>query len=142
MRISMRNSKGQFLKGITPWNKSTKGVMTANTGSFKKGDNSIPLEERFWSKVKKTPGCWSWLGSKDSNGYGRIMIRERGGSKLAHRIAYEIVNGEIPSQMHACHKCDNPSCVNPDHIFIGTAKDNLQDMSKKGRWGNQFYKNI
>ena len=66
----MRSNKGQFEKGLIPWNKGVKGYMGANRTSFKKGDNSRPLEQRFWEKVKKYEKCWEWIAYKDSNGYG------------------------------------------------------------------------
>lgn len=137
----MRNEQGQFVKGINPWNKGTKGVMKVNSGSFKKGDNVVPLEKRFWEKVAYARNwkCWLWIGSKNNMGYGRINIK--GKIKLAHRVAYELNIGEIPKGKFLLHTCDTPLCVNPKHLLIGTQKDNLQDMSKKGRWGNQHRKN-
>jgi len=89
--------------------------------------------QRFWSKVEKTEGCWEWTASKVV-GYGQISAGRRGLQPLkAHRVSYEIVNGRIPSGLFCCHKCDNPACVNPDHLFLGTQKDNLDDMYAKGR---------
>lgn len=91
------------------------------------------LKEIFWSKVsiKSENECWEWLMSKDKCGYGRLMfnsIREK-----AHRISWKLINGEIPDGLYVCHKCDNPSCVNPKHLFLGTQKDNMVDMRKKNR---------
>lgn len=87
---------------------------------------------KFWRNVEqKETGCWEWMGAKTKNGYGHMNIFYK--NQYAHRISYEIKYGEIPVGMVACHKCDNPACVNPDHIFIGTQKDNIQDMIKKGR---------
>jgi hypothetical protein len=100
----------------------------------------VDLNIRFWNKVNKTKKCWEWLATKNNKGYGRIQVN--GKSRLAHRISYGLKNGEIPRGLEVLHKCDNPLCVNPKHLFLGTHKDNLQDMAKKGRWGNQFYKNI
>lgn len=84
-------------------------------------------------------GCWIWQGvfrSKNCR-YGVIHLRKgRGGMVLAHRYFYENKHGEIPKGMFACHKCDNPSCVNPDHIFIGTHTDNMRDKAKKNRQPN------
>ena len=131
---------GRFKKGQVPWNKGVKGYMGANKTSFKKGDNAVPLEIRFWNKVEKTNTCWIWTGSKNNMGYPRININGR--VELAHRVSYRIIKGTIPEGLRVLHKCDTPLCVNPNHLFLGTQKDNMTDMSKKQRWGNQFYKNI
>jgi hypothetical protein len=91
-----------------------------------------PVEERFFSKIEKTDSCWTWTGSKDRKGYGRIMV----GSKpcLAHRVSYEIRFGPVTKGLFVCHSCDNPTCVNPDHLWLGTNRDNAYDMMEKGRW--------
>lgn len=76
------------------------------------------------------PGCWLWLGPT-ANGYG--VFNDQGRRVRAHRAAYEQANGPIPDGMVICHKCDTPSCVNPDHLFCGTQRDNVRDMAVKGR---------
>lgn len=88
-------------------------------------------EQRFLKKVGKTPFCWLWRGSKSAGGYGRIMINYR--RVRAHRLSWEIYHGDIPPGMFVCHICDNPLCVNPNHLFLGTNKDNVMDMVGKGR---------
>ena len=89
------------------------------------------LEERFWSKVKRGENCWEWIGYKNKTGYGRFAIK--GYAQQAHRISWIIKNGKIPKGLCVLHKCDNPPCVNPNHLFIGTYKDNTQDALLKGR---------
>lgn len=88
--------------------------------------------ERFWSKVNKNGpnGCWIWIGSSDGR-YGQFRIN--GKLKKAHRVAWLFTYGDSPDGKMACHKCDNPACVNPDHIFWGTMSDNILDAVKKGR---------
>ena len=97
----------------------------------------ISLEDRFLDKVDKdtTTGCWEWTGCTASGGYG--TIRRKVGHKewkmvKAHRVSYELYKGSI-GEFYVCHNCDNPKCVNPEHLFLGTAKDNTQDMMSKGR---------
>lgn len=91
------------------------------------------LEDYFLSKIQILPnGCWFWLSYRDPNGYARIGID--GTQYLAHRVSlYLFRNFDLGSELFACHHCDNPSCVNPDHLFIGTQKDNISDCVQKGR---------
>lgn len=78
-------------------------------------------------------GCWLWEGSWTSDGYGRIGSGKRGGMLLAHRLSYQTHVGPIPAGMQVCHQCDTPPCINPGHLFLGTAKDNSDDKWRKGR---------
>ena len=84
----------------------------------------------FESCFEKTEGCWEWRGTKNSKGYGQFRFNGR--VHRAHRLAYEIYVGPL-DQLHVCHHCDNPSCVNPEHLFLGTHQDNMDDMSRKFR---------
>lgn len=89
------------------------------------------LRTRFLSKLNRTDTCWLWTAARNSDGYGQIGVE--GTSKLAHRVAYVLFRGEIPEGMEVCHKCDNPACCNPDHLFLGETIDNMQDMAAKDR---------
>ncbi len=96
---------------------------------------SAPIADRFWPKVLVDDGCWAWTGAKNKHGYGTfetVRLRARA-VKYAHRVAWELTNGPIPPGMCACHHCDNPSCVRPGHLFLGSRADNLADMTAKGR---------
>lgn len=92
--------------------------------------------DRFWRKVNKTETCWLWTGYIEKRGYGRFGYNYK--TIEAHRMSWIIANGEIPEGMIICHECDNPSCVNPDHLFLGTHKDNTWDMVDKGRHGGSM----
>ena len=88
--------------------------------------------ERFWSKVAKGDGCWEWMAARDRKGYGMFQVGV-GKTARAPRFAWELAHGPIPAGLHVLHRCDNPSCVRPDHLFLGTAADNNADKVAKGR---------
>ena len=93
----------------------------------------MTIDERFWKYVDKTRGCWNWTASKNSAGYGQINRTRKLGPMLAHRFSYELHNGAIPDGLFVLHTCDNPACVNPAHLWLGTDQDNTDDKMAKGR---------
>ena len=90
------------------------------------------IESEFWARVNKTNDCWLWTGGKTGMGYG--MFCRHNQHTHAHRLCWELVNGPIPTGMCVLHKCDNPICVRPDHLFLGTQADNMADCQAKGRF--------
>jgi len=87
---------------------------------------------RFWKKVQRSESCWLWIAGHFSRGYGAFQIH--GKAHCAHRISWIIANGPIPDGMVIMHSCDNPPCVNPDHLVLGTQLDNIKDRDNKNRW--------
>jgi hypothetical protein len=101
---------------------------------MKPGTKPRPAAERFWPKVDQSGGpdaCWPWTAYCQPNGYGEFD------KKWAHRVAYELAIGPITPGGTICHTCDNPRCVNPSHLFLGTQGDNVRDMVAKGRHASQ-----
>ena len=88
--------------------------------------------ERFWEKVDKNGDCWEWTAQVDRDGYGQFWFNRE--SVRAHRHAHSLARGPIPDGMLICHHCDNPGCVRPSHLFMGTQGDNTRDSISKERW--------
>jgi hypothetical protein len=98
--------------------------------------------ELFWAQVDKNApgGCWLWTGWKLNSGYGETTLFRK--KILVHRLSYLWANGELPKGLHVLHRCDVPLCVNPEHLFLGTDKDNIADMYAKGRDASRGEKNL
>jgi hypothetical protein len=92
------------------------------------------VRERFLEKVDKGDGCWIWNAARSKAGYGKFVVTKSIGPVGAHRVSYQLFVGEIPARLQVLHRCDNPPCVNPAHLFIGTQADNMRDCHGKGRW--------
>ena len=93
--------------------------------------NITTAKDRILNTIRVTEqGCWEWSSSKNKHGYGRFVCL---GQSLAHRVSYIVFHGPLFKNMFVLHKCDNPPCVNPDHLFIGTQTDNMKDCYNKGR---------
>lgn len=100
-----------------------------------RGKKPAPVADRFWPKVnvRGPDDCWEWAAYRDPNGYGRFSIGPMSKVALAHRVAYQLDKGEVGDNTVICHRCDNPPCVNPAHLFAGSQTDNMQDCAEKGR---------
>lgn len=107
--------------------------------------NELTIEERFWAKVicLGIEECWEWIGGKARFGYGAFGIKHGESPVPAHRFSWMLTNGPIPDGLWVLHHCDNPPCVNPTHLFLGTREDNMRDMMEKRRhWAHRGFKPI
>ena len=107
------------------------GLLGPNSGTL----HGLTLKQRFWLKVDCSDECWVWTGAVSSHGYGRIKNDPGMLPPVlqANRLAWELTQGPIPQDLKVCHTCDNPPCVRPSHLFLGTHSDNMLDAVAKGR---------
>lgn len=121
------------LTKIANWTTGKTGAVKGQPNKYRSGHRPlVPLAERFRKLVNMTDGCWEWLSTKNRQGYGRMCVT-RHKKVFAHRLSWQIHTGKDPGDLCVLHKCDNPGCVNPDHLFLGTKYDNAHDMVSKGR---------
>jgi hypothetical protein len=108
------------------------GCYRRDVSGRRRKEATRPLAERFWEKVDRSSGCWTWRAQRDAKGYGLFAV-SRGVPGRAHRIAWELEYGPIPGGSWVLHRCDNPPCVRPEHLFLGDAAVNARDAQQKGR---------
>ena len=130
--------KKRYTQGYLDWKKQR----FCSYNCYHKKHVRKPLEDRFWGFVRKTKKCWKWTGTMDKKGYGRIKDVDLRTPLKAHRVSWEMHYGPIYDGLDICHACDNPSCVNPSHLMMGSRMANLIDSGKKGRTSRVSLKNL
>ena len=116
--------------------RSRPGQTSASRGDAVRGRcRFVPMAQRFWLKVRVTSACWEWMARRHAGGYGELLLTDTTGRHkvLAHRMAWMLANGPIASGLDVLHTCDNPPCVNPDHLYLGTDLENSADRMRRGR---------
>lgn len=127
--IEYRIKAGWKLEDALTWPKNPQRSYRTKKSPNRK---CAPIPERFWKKVNRSPTCWNWIGGRNEKGYGQFYHPEVGHSVLAHRVSFELNFGEKPKGL-VLHKCNNPACVRPSHLYQGTHLDNTADASRAGR---------
>lgn len=134
--MQKKNTKRRITRKLIATAK--KNLVKARAASLASWRDPQRIVERFWARVEKghPDECWPWKGARKKQGYGTVAFLRK--DRFAHRVAFEFTYGPIPKGMDCCHKCDNPPCCNPNHLFAGTRTENLLDSVAKGRYNSHL----